>query len=240
MKPTDQSIKDNVRRGEDRGTTNTGWLRSRHSFSFGHYCDPSNTGYRVLRVINDDVISPGKGFPEHGHENMEIMTWVLEGVVKHGDNLGHMQELHHGELQVMSAGSGIRHSEFNASQVDPVRLLQIWILPKDDLIEPRYLQKHFESQDRHNRWDTVASGGDHPSALPMHQDAQLRIATLDPGSSIRVTVADGRYGYLHIALGNVTIAGVRLVDGDALTLSRPIDLEVTAAAPSELLFFDLP
>lgn len=229
-----------IRRTDDRGITNAGWLTSRHAFSFGHYQNPANTHYRALCVINDDVIAHGGGFPEHGHNNMEILTWVLDGVLQHGDSMGHMQSLRHGELQVMSAGRGIRHSEMNASDVDPVHLLQIWISPSSEEIEPRYSQKTFKAENRQNQWDTVASGRHRPTALPIHQDAELRIADLETGSSLEVGTLEGRYAYIHVAYGSVEVNGIELGSGDAITYAGAANLIINAWKPSEILWFDLP
>lgn len=228
-----------VRRGADRGTTAAGWLQSRHSFSFGGYRDPANTHYRSLRVINDDVIAPAGGFPEHGHENMEILTWVLEGALKHGDSLGHQQVLHPGELQAMSAGTGITHSEMNASDTEPVRLVQIWLIPKRKDIEPRYGQRAFDAAARRNRWDTLASGLGHPTAMPINQDAELRVTDLDAGATVSVSLSAGRYGYLHVTSGRVALASEQLNDGDAASLPGPAEAAVTADTASQVLFFAL-
>jgi len=236
---TIQPLEINIRRAENRGVTNAGWLHSRHAFSFGQYQDPDNTHYRVMRVLNDDIVAPGGGFPEHRHDNMEILTWVLDGALKHGDSLGHMQELHHGELQVMSAGHGITHSELNASDVKPVHFLQIWLFPTSHDIEPRYLQNAFNAQDRQNQWDTVASGGHHATALPIHQDAQLRIADLDAGSSLKADIAHGRYAYMHIAYGEIEVGGIKLGRGDALTCTGATNLNILATKRSEVLWLDL-
>lgn len=235
-----------IRPGDERGRTMLPWLDSRHSFSFGQYYDPGNVRFRSLRVINDDIIAPGGGFDEHGHDNMEILTWVLDGALKHGDSLGHMRELRHGELQAMSAGSGIRHSEFNASRKDPVRLLQIWLTPSQRDVEPRYLQEAFDPAGRRNQWQTVASGrgkahessGD-DAPLPIHQDAELRIAELDAGAAVEVTLDADRHAYLHVGRGGVTLGDESLRGGDAATLAGPASLTLRANAAAEVLLFDL-
>jgi redox-sensitive bicupin YhaK (pirin superfamily) len=199
-------------------------------------------GFRSLRVINDDIVAPGQGFGEHGHDNMEILTWVLDGALKHGDSLRHAQTLKPGELQVMTAGTGIRHSEFNASSDQPVRFLQIWIEPSEPNVQPRYLQQAFAAAARHNRWDTLASGRTDapPAALPIHQDATLRVADLDPGASITLDMATGRHAYVHVARGGVTVLDQTLTDGDAFTTDTPGALTLTAsAAGAQVLAFDL-
>lgn len=234
---TDSVIK--VRPGEARGTTRLGWLHSRHSFSFGRYYDPDNIGFRALRVINDDTVTPGAGFGEHGHDNMEILTWVLGGALRHGDSLGHGRRLEPGELQAMSAGSGIRHSEFNDSQSQPVHFLQVWIEPAERDAAPRYDQKRFDEQGRHNRWQTLASGRDTDGALPIGQDAEMRVADLDQGLTIDLQNGPGRHAYLHVATGKVTAEGQTLEAGDALTLSEESAIKIEANEPSQLIWFDL-
>lgn len=184
-----------VRPGNQRGVTNIGWLHSRHSFSFGRYFDPSNVGYRALRVINDDVVAPGGGFGEHGHDNMEILTWVLDGALRHGDSLGHMQRLTPGEPQVMTAGAGIRHSEMNDSRQEPVHFLQVWIEPATTDAKPRYEQRAFDASGRANRWQTLATGraGDEAGGVAIDQDAAVRVADLAAGAELTLTVEPGRH-----------------------------------------------
>ncbi len=234
---TDQNV--TIRPADDRGTTDLGWLHSRHSFSFGRYIDRTNMGFRGLRVINDDIVAPRGGFGEHGHDNMEIITWVLDGSLKHGDSLGNLREQRHGEVQVMSAGTGIRHSEFNASDTRPVHLLQVWIEPAQRNVEPRYLQQAFDADGRHNRWQTLASGRGDAGALPIAQDAALSVAELDADASLQVALEAERHGYLHVARGQVRVGDTTLDAGDAITLAGPATLTIEATQPSELLFFDL-
>jgi redox-sensitive bicupin YhaK (pirin superfamily) len=227
------------RPGEERGTTQLGWLHSRHSFSFGRYYDPDNVGYRSLRVINDDVVSPGAGFGEHGHANMEILTWVIDGVLRHGDSLGHTQRLEPGELQAMSAGTGIQHSEFNDSPDDPARFLQVWIEPSARDVQPRYDQRRFEAGGRRNRWQTLASGSGADGALPIHQDAQMRVADLDADTSLAVHVGGGRHGYIHVVTGSLRVGGRTLNSGDAFTAEAGADLTLMALEPTQVIWFDL-
>jgi len=214
------------------------WLDSRHSFSFGGYHDPRNMGYRALRVINDDHVAPGAGFGEHPHRDMEILTWVLDGALRHGDSIGNMRDLRPGEVQAMTAGRGITHSEFNASKTQPVHLLQIWIEPARRGVEPRYDQRAFDANNRHNRWDVLASGRG-GGGLPIDQDAELRVADLDAGSTLSVGLGTQRYGYLHVATGRIRVAGQSLSAGDAFTVSGPGEWELEATDSAQLLWFDL-
>lgn len=231
-----------IRRAADRGASNLGWLQSRHSFSFGRYYDPARMGFRSLRVINDDVVRPGAGFGEHGHDNMEILTWVLDGALRHGDSLGHDMVLRPGELQAMTAGTGIRHSEFNASATAPVHFLQIWIEPDTPDMNPRYDQRAFDAAGRANRWQTLATGREADAdgvAMPIRQDATLRIAELSAGATVDVTVAPGRAAYVHVATGSVIVGDDRLTAGDALVQDAAGTQTLTAEGPTQVLWFDL-
>lgn len=228
-----------VRPSDARGLTQLGWLHSRHSFSFGRYYDPQNVGYRSLRVINDDVISPGAGFGEHGHDNMEILTWMINGALRHGDSLENSRRLEPGELQAMSAGSGIRHSEYNDSKAEPARLLQIWIEPAERGIEPGYDQRRFDAEGRRNRWQTLASGDGEDGALPIHQDAAMRVADLDAGALVNIDVESGRYAYVHVATGSVEVEGQTLAAGDAFTAEVEATLSVKALDGAQVIWFDL-
>jgi redox-sensitive bicupin YhaK (pirin superfamily) len=228
-----------IRPADHRGGTAIGWLRSRHSFSFGRYYDPNNMGFRTLRVINDDVIAPGQGFGEHGHDNMEILTWVLRGAVRHGDSLGHDQVLRPSELQRMSAGSGIRHSEFNASREEPVHLLQIWIEPDRHNVTPAYDQRTFDASGRDNRWQTLASPDARDDSMAIHQDAVVRVADVRGGAAVDVTVHEGRHAYVHIATGRVRAGDTLLSAGDAITLEEPGRLPLEGVEPAQVLWFDL-
>lgn len=231
-----------VRRADTRGRTRIGWLDSAHSFSFGRYIDRGRMGYRALRVINDDVIQPGAGFGEHGHDNMEIVTWMLDGSLRHGDSLDNSRELKPGEVQVMTAGAGIRHSEFNASATEPAHLLQVWLLPSERDVVPRYDQKAIDPAARRNAFAPIASGraGDVAAgALPIHQDARVAIADLDEGGSAGYALSPGRGAYLHVATGRVTLAGQTLEAGDAAIIETPGELAVTGEEPSQVMLFDL-
>lgn len=231
-----------IRRASERGRTQIGWLDSAHSFSFGHYYDSQRVGYRTLRVINDDHIAPGAGFDEHGHDNMEIISWMLGGALRHGDSLENSRELRPGEVQVMSAGSGIRHSEFNASQTDPAHLIQIWIQPKSTGIEPRYDQKTIDADARHNAFAPIASGDEaHISAgaLPIHEDAAVLVADIDTNAATSYTLSEGRGAYIHIAMGKVELAGQTLDAGDAAVIESPGEIDLKGIEQAQVLLFDL-
>lgn len=230
-----------IRRAEDRGRTRIGWLDSRHSFSFGRYADPNHNGYRSLRVINDDRIAGGSGFGEHGHRDMEILTWVLDGALLHGDSLGQdARRLEVGELQAMTAGSGIRHSEMNALQDGVTRLLQIWIEPRTRGLEPSYRQRTFPQEGRRGRWQTLANPDGSDGAMQIQQDASLLVVNLseaDPALSYELT--PGRYAYLHVALGSLSVNGVQLDEGDALKIPGQARLAVSTGDSAQALLFDL-
>lgn len=240
------------RPADARGRTNIGWLNSHHSFSFGQYRDPANTHYSELRVINDDWIGPSQGFGKHPHRNMEILTWVLQGTLQHGDSLGNVRTLTPNELQAMSAGTGIQHSEVNPSKTDPVHLLQIWIEPSAQDITPRYDQRTFDPANRQGKWDTLAAGPAQrtalqaiaPNAMPLEQDAALHVVDLAPGQSVPVTLATGRKGYLHLATGSATLTtgsgSQAMSEGDAITFDGQADLTLSTNANAQALFFDLP
>mgnify|MGYP001174274810 CR=1 FL=1 len=239
------SINLTYRPANDRGLTDIDWLYSRHSFSFGNYFDPANTHYSVLRVINDDIIAPGMGFGEHPHRDMEIVTWMIDGSLKHGDSLGNLMELRPGELQAMSAGSGIRHSEFNASTDKPAHLLQIWLMPAERGISPRYDQRTFDAANRAGRWDTLAAGPrqleQYPTAMPIYQDAMIRVVDLKAGQSVDVSLDAGRKGYLHLATGKAAAASQQMNAGDAVTFDGGGTFTLTSEADgTQALLFDLP
>jgi redox-sensitive bicupin YhaK (pirin superfamily) len=196
-------------------------------------------GYRSLRVINDDVVEPGAGFDEHGHDNMEIITWVLKGALRHRDSTGTDGVIRPGEVQTMTAGRGIRHSEMNPSSAEAVHLLQIWIEPSAYGLSPSYAQKAFTEEGRTNRWQLLASPDARDGSLQIHQDATLSVAELDAGKKTSITLENKRYGYLHVAFGDLRIGDEHLASGDALTLSGPATLGIAADEMSQLLFFDL-
>ena len=236
-----------LRPGTERGSTHIGWLNSRHTFSFGEYHDPRHMGFRSLRVINDDIVAPGAGFGTHGHRDMEIITIVLAGTLEHTDSLGHGDVLRPGEVQVMSAGRGIRHSEFNHSQDEPVHFLQIWIVPAPVGIPPAYAQRAFAAEARTNRLCRVAgavsgsAGVPHADgALPINQDAHVYHAVLEPGRSARHGLAPGRAAWVHAIAGPLIVNGQSLNAGDAVALEGEAELALgTAHSAAECVVFDL-
>lgn len=227
------------RSAADRGHTSFGWLNARHSFSFGEYRDPDHMGFRDLRVINDDRIAPGGGFPTHPHRDMEIITWVLEGELGHEDSLGSKHTIKPGELQLMSAGSGIRHSEMNASRTDPVHLLQIWIFPREKGLTPNYQQVEFDAAGRANKWQLLASPDGTDGSLVIQQDALLRVTDLAPTASLTVDVAPDRHAWVHVATGSITLDGDTYKEGDAFSVSGEGSIEIIAMDGAQVLWFDL-
>ena len=228
-----------LRPAAERGRTLIDWLDSKHTFSFGQYQDADHMGYRTLRVINDDVIAPGMGFGEHPHRDMEILTWVLKGQLQHRDSLGNGGIITPGTLQYMTAGSGIRHSEFNASKKELVHLLQIWILPRERSLSPNYGQASFTPEQRDNQWCTVASPDGRDGSITIQQDAVMSVANLSKGRTLSQNIAEGRHLFLHVARGKVKLADHTLASGDAAAISDCTNLSVTAEEDSEILLFDL-
>ncbi len=228
-----------LRRSGDRGHFDFGWLDTHHTFSFGDYLDPDHMGFRSLRVINEDRVQPAKGFGTHGHRDMEILTWVLSGALEHRDSLGTHGVIRPGEAQVMSAGTGIRHSEFNASDREPVHFLQIWILPEAAGLAPRYGQVAFAEAGLRNRLCLIASPAGTDGSVQLFQDAKVFATRLDEGWELPLVLAPGRAGYLQVASGTVDLGGRSLHAGDGARIQDEAALTLAAASPSELLFFDL-
>ena len=229
-----------IRRSSERGHADHGWLQSRHSFSFADYHDPEHVHFGPLRVINEDRVAPGKGFGTHGHRDMEIVSYVLEGALAHQDSTGTSSVIRPGDVQRMSAGSGVRHSEFNASASEPVHFLQIWIIPDATGIPPSYEEKHFTTQDRRGRLCLIAAPDQADGAVLMHQDARIHAGLFDEGEHARFAVRDGRQVYVHVARGALHVAGLHLEAGDGLKITDPGDLEIREAKAAEVLVFDLP
>ncbi len=229
-----------IRRSSERGHADHGWLQSRHSFSFADYHDPEHVHFGPLRVINEDRVAPGKGFGTHGHRDMEIVSYVLEGALAHQDSTGTSSVIRPGDVQRMSAGSGVRHSEFNASASEPVHFLQIWIIPDATGIPPSYEEKHFTTQDRRGRLCLIAAPDQADGAVLMHQDARIHAGLFDAGEHASFTVRDGRKLYVHVARGALHVAGLHLEAGDGLKITDPGDLEIREAKAAEVLVFDLP
>lgn len=228
-----------VRRSAERGHFDHGWLDTYHSFSFGRYYDPAQMGFRALRVINEDWVKPGRGFGTHPHEDMEIVTYVLEGAVAHQDSTGGGGVLTPGELQHMTAGTGIEHSEYNPSATEPVHLYQIWLVPEREGLTPGYQQRAFAAEERRNRWRLVASPDGADGSLPIRTDARLFLATLDDGAAVDHKIEDGRHAWLQVLRGTVRLGDQELHAGDGAALSREASLALAASGPSEVLLFDL-
>ena len=229
-----------VRHAAERGTVNLGWLDSRHTFSFGHYYDPDHMGFGPLRVINEDRVRPGAGFDTHGHQDMEIISYVLEGALEHKDSIGTGSVIRPGDVQVMSAGTGIRHSEFNHSKSAPVHFLQIWIVPSERGIEPGYEERHFSEQERRGQLRLIASPDRAHGSVLIHQDARVYAGLFDGAESARLQIAPGRRIYVHLARGQINADGVALSGGDALQLTDSDTLVLRDGRAAEVLVFDLP
>ena len=228
-----------LRPAGSRGHADFGWLDTHHTFSFGDYFDPKHTQFRALRVLNEDRVQPGQGFGTHGHRDMEILTWVLSGALEHRDSLGTHGVIRPGEAQVMSAGTGIRHSEFNASATEPVHFLQIWILPERQGLAPRYDQVAFQEADLRNRLHLIASPDGASGSVRLFQDVRLFTARLDQGCAVEVALSPSRSGFLQVAVGSLTLNGLTLHAGDGARIEGEPALTVVAVAPAEILFFDL-
>ncbi len=228
-----------IRRSEDRGVARLAWLDSKHSFSFGRYFDPNHMGFRDLRVINDDTVAPGAGFDTHPHRDMEIVTYPLSGGVAHKDTLGNETIVRAGEVQRMTAGTGIMHSEFNASQSDPVNFLQIWILPEREGLPPGYEQIAVSDADKRDSLRLVAARDGRDGALTIHQDVEIYASALSPGAALSHRLPAGRHAWLHLARGRATVNGEEILTGDGVAFSDVEVIEITAQDASELLLFDL-
>ena len=229
-----------IRRSQERGGADHGWLNTRHTFSFDSYYDPRHMHFRALRVINEDVVQPGQGFPTHPHRDMEIITYVLEGALEHKDSLGNGSIIHPGDGQRMSAGTGILHGEFNASKTEPVHLLQIWIMPESKGITPGYEQKAFPEAEKRGRLKLIAARGGENGAVTVHQDVSLYVSLLDKGQKVEHALAPGRHAWLQVARGSVQLNGSRLEQGDGANVSDEQKLAITGKQDgSEILLFDL-
>jgi redox-sensitive bicupin YhaK (pirin superfamily) len=229
-----------LRKSAERGHANHGWLDSYHSFSFNRYYDPAHMQYSVLRVINEDVIAPAAGFGMHPHRDMEIITYMLSGELRHTDDIGNTAVIRAGDVQRMSAGTGVMHSEVNASDSAPVHLLQIWLLPERNGIAPGYEDMHFSDAEKRNRWRMIASAEHRPDSLLVHQDVALQATVLEPDNKLDYVLGDGRSAYLQVARGEIVLNGERLLAGDAARLDVSQRLALTAVKEAELLLFDLP
>ncbi len=228
-----------IRPAAERGHFDHGWLDTFHTFSFADYYDPAHMGFRSLRVINDDRVAPGQGFGMHGHRDMEIVTYILDGALEHRDSLGNGSIIRAGELQRMTAGTGVRHSEFNPSEKDWVHLYQIWLLPRQKGLPPSYEQRAVGDDDKRGRFRLVASPDGTDGTLTIHQDARLYLAALTPGQSITHEVEPGRAAWLQVLRGSVNVLGHDLAAGDGAAVSDENAVSVRAAVPAEVLLFDL-
>jgi len=227
-----------IRKSNERGHAEHGWLDSYHTFSFADYYDPQWLGFRTLRVINDDLIMPSMGFGTHPHRDMEIISYVLSGALQHRDSMGNGSVIRPGEFQYMAAGSGVEHSEFNPSRTEATRLLQIWIKPDAKGVKPRYAEKNLAKAET-GKLHLVASKTGRDGSMEIHQDADLLLARLEPGQNVKHSLGADRHAWVHVAEGEVTLNGQKLSGGDAAAVSQESVLELAASKPSQVLLFDL-
>jgi quercetin 2,3-dioxygenase len=228
-----------LRRADERGRTNWGWLDSRHTFSFGEYFDPQHMGFRTLRVINDDRVAPGAGFGTHGHRDMEILSYVLEGALAHKDSAGGGGVIRPGEIQFMRAGTGVTHSEYNDSSTEPVHFLQIWIVPDTPGLTPAYGQRAYDSAAARRGFALLASRDGRDGSLQVQQDVELRVTRLEPGDERTFTVRAGRHAWVHVARGATSLNGTPLAEGDGAAVSGPESTTLAGREAAEVLLFDL-
>ena len=229
-----------VRKADDRGHADHGWLSSYHTFSFGGYYDPGHMGVSNLRVINDDTVAPGGGFATHGHNDMEIISYVLDGALEHKDSMGNGSVIRPGDVQRMSAGTGVTHSEYNHSASEPVHFLQIWLQPNAMGVEPVYDQRHFPIEDRRGCWVLLVSPDGRDGSMATHQDALMFGTLLAPGENLHYRFAADRQGYLHLARGQIRVGDITLRQGDGLKIQKHELLEIQGLEDAEALLFDLP
>ena len=227
-----------IRKSNERGHAEHGWLDSYHTFSFAGYHDPQWMGYRSLRVINDDLVMPGMGFGTHPHRDMEIITYILSGALEHKDSMGNGRVIKVGDVQYMAAGTGVQHSEFNPSKDEAVHLLQIWIQPDARGVKPRYAEKSFQHAET-GKLHLVASKAGRAGSIAIHQEADLWLAKLDAGQSVSHTLAQGRHAWLHVAEGEIVLNGQTLAGGDAAAVDDGSELQLSAGKPAQVLVFDL-
>ena len=228
-----------VRPSEERGGFDHGWLDTKHTFSFADYQDPRHMGFRALRVINEDVVAPGKGFGTHGHRDMEIITYVLDGALQHRDSMGNGSIIRPGDVQRMTAGTGVTHSEFNPSAGEQVHLLQIWILPERSGLPPGYEQRTFSADERRGGLKLVASRSARDGSLTVHQDADLFAALLSPGQELVHALGPKRHAWVQVARGALAVNGTEVAAGDGVALSEEPRVVLRAEQPTEILLFDL-
>lgn len=228
-----------IRRSSERGATQIDWLDSRHTFSFGNYYDPEQMGFGALLVINDDRVAPSGGFGMHGHRDMEILSYVLEGNLEHRDSLGTGSVIRRGDVQRMSAGTGIRHSEFNPSKTEPVHFLQIWLVPEKNGVRPQYEQKHFTDEEKRSRLRLVASHNGRDGSITIHQDADLYVTLLEPEERVSHRLAAGRQAWIQVAAGAVQVNGNALAAGDGAAVTDETNIELVGTETADVLLFDL-
>jgi redox-sensitive bicupin YhaK (pirin superfamily) len=228
-----------IRKASDRGAVDMGWLDSRHTFSFGHYHDPAFMGFGNLRVINEDRVQPGQGFGTHGHRDMEIISYVVDGALEHKDSMGNGSVMRYGDVQRMTAGTGVRHSEFNHSARDPVHFLQIWILPARDGLDPGYEQKHFPAGDKTERLRLIGSPDGRDGSVTIHQDVCLYAGILNVGTELAHAFATGRKGWLQVVRGEVSLDGALLAAGDGAAIEETGEITIRTGSAAEVLLFDL-
>ena len=228
-----------IRKSHERGHFDHGWLNTYHTFSFDQYYDPRYMGFRSLRVINEDFVAPGRGFPTHGHRDMEIITYILEGGLKHEDSMGNGSVIRPGDVQRMTAGTGVRHSEKNASDAERVHLLQIWILPNAEDLQPGYEQKAFSEDDRRGQFRLIASNEGREGSVRLNQDVNLFASILDAGQEIEHTMDPARYGWIQVARGSISVNGENAGQGDGVVVVAESSLKIKAQEGAEILLFDL-
>ena len=228
-----------IRKAEERGHFDFGWLNTYHSFSFGEYYDPKHTQFRTLRVINEDFVRPGHGFPTHGHRDMEIITYILQGALEHRDSMGTGSIIRRGDAQRMSAGTGVTHSEANPSPDEPVHLLQIWIFPSEQDMKPDYEEKKFSDEEKRNKLRLIVSPEGTAGSVKIHQDAKIYASLLDERQQVVHSLEEGRSAWLQVAAGSVTLNDVALNQGDGVAVSQESNLRITAQQDAEVLLFDL-
>jgi hypothetical protein len=228
-----------IRKADERGHFDFGWLNTYHTFSFDQYYDPKHIGFRSLRVINEDIVQPEHGFPTHGHRDMEIVTYILEGALEHRDSMGNGSIIRRGEAQRMSAGTGVRHSEANPSGDAPVHLLQIWILPEEQNLPPEYEEKKFSDDEKRNKLRLIVSPNGGDGSVRIHQDANIYASVLDEGQEVVHSLANGRSAWLQVAAGSVVLNDFALKQGDGAAVTQESNLRITAQELAEILLFDL-
>lgn len=224
---------------ESRGAADHGWLKAKHSFSFADYYDPSRMGFASIRVINEDRIVPGQGFGTHPHKDMEIVTYIIDGALEHKDSMGNGSVIRAGDVQRMTAGTGVHHSEFNHSETETVHLLQIWILPEENSLQPGYEQQHFDRKDKLNQWRLIASRDARESSMRVHQAVDLYASVLEAGHELRHSFAAGQSGFLQIVSGSVAANGEQLTAGDGATIQDVDELIFEATSEAEAILFDM-